>query len=180
MVVCRKCFTSLPDGVNACPVCGLSRANISKRTGRISKTLLYVLNILSFLVLFFDFIINITAGYYSTDYTNGILLAKLYAYNYCPALEVVDIIFYALYLISFALVDVAMHDLSKMRYRGLISLAIGNCACLFVTLSYPLLIYVLSGLMTPMIYATISISVIYTLLASVITIRTFKLNTFIY
>lgn len=181
MATCRKCYTSLAEGTEVCPVCGLTvmQGKRKKSFSRL-KVMMFIFQVVSLLLLFFNLMLNMTAAYYAVSSEEGLILIKATAYSYFPMLEAVDISFYVIYLLSAALVCTAITYCKRMRYRGLIFLAVGNGAVLFSTLCYPILIYAVSGFMTPMFFVGLGAFLLHAALGTWITLSAFKSNLFIY
>ena len=92
-----------------------------------------------------------TGSHYTFDFSYGILLNKQTVFFDYPALAYVDIIFGAL-LIGVLVLGVAAHFQLKLNeYNAYLFVIFANVATLVWSLLYPLTVWLISGIVSPML-----------------------------
>ena len=177
---CRKCCSILPEGTLVCPVCGTRHRR--KKTTRLKLFLAArdITAILSFVMIFLNAFMNITASHYSTLYEEGILVAKWSAYYAFPALEVLDVIFYAVYAIALGILSVSVNLSHRARYAGAVMTAVSNACVIGMSVIYPLVASLIIGMPSPLAIPTAIVILVYTAIVTVTTVYIFKSNYLIY
>ena len=146
---CKRCENEIPDNSVRCPACGFPIRTVrSKQHRRVGRTIIAT-DVLTIVMSIINVVLLVSGAHYATDLYNGGWFAVRMAFFAKPLVAVIDIL-YLLVLLPFPFVSVvARHKMQQARQTGLIMMTSLHAALLVWSVTYPLLIFFVTGAFSP-------------------------------
>lgn len=178
-MICKKCESVVHDNEQICPVCGYPLIRLKLRKAKRLRFCLLLSPILNFILAAINIFVIMVAGHLPIHIGGDIFYNFSNAYILYPGLKAVNLTFSALHISFFLLAIYSLFHLQKSRQSGPILLAISHVLQLVSTLLYPVMLYAVDGISSPIWIFTASISIIYAVTATATTLYLFRSGKFI-
>lgn len=178
-MICKHCNSIVSEWESECSVCGRSLSNSGKGKDYLI-TVIRMSDLLIFLMTVLNGILVITASHYTLSTENGIFYEKMVVYYYYPTLRWMDLASEIALLIVLAL-SAASHYMMKRERRAGLRLMIGlHIFTLVWSIEYPILIYMITRIVSPILTFTVIQIAVYAVLAFLLSWYFIRSNRFHY
>lgn len=175
---CRRCDAIIPDHATACPACGRPRTGTARRTTPV-LTVIRFSDFLVFLAVVLNVVIVYTASHYCVSYEAGIFYEKTVMYYYFPILKLIDTVSIVFLFLCTALAAAAHYHMKHERRLGLILMLTLHALMLLWLIGYPVLIYLITGIVTYILYFTMVQTTLYFAFSAFFSLYLIRSNTFL-
>lgn len=163
---CQRCQNDLPDGAEACPVCGAVTRRGAMKHNRPQKRCVFTLDMLSMLTALIHALIWGTGSHYLGRAVDNMFWERQLRYELHPALIAVDIVFAVLFIAIPVFSAIMRYNLMRMRRIGRVYLTVTLVLSLLWGILYPLMTYAATGIPSPIMGFCIGQAVVYAALAA--------------
>ena len=165
-MICKRCNNVISDDSHQCPACGNVIKVIKSKQIRMFLFTAVAADVLVILMSFINAFLLVTASHYTTDLNNGIIIATRIAYFSDPLLVILDLLYLFILLPLPVISAVAGYKARKATISGLIIMTAAHVTLFVWSITYPLLSYIITDTVSPVLNFTIWQIVIYTLLSA--------------
>ena len=178
-MICKRCDSLIPDDASQCPACGRPFNRAIKRKNPLA-TVIRLSDCLVLLMTVLNGVLALTASHFTLSTENGIFYEKMVMYYYFPILEWTDFASEIALLIALGLSAVAHFWLRRERRAGLVLIIALHAFNLLWAVGYPVFVYLLTGIVTPILGFTMVQATVYFGCAAFSSLYLIRSNAFLY
>ncbi len=164
-MICNRCNNYVFDDAEVCPICGNIIEIEKSRRIIIAPYVMTAADLLVIIMSFINAIVLILSVHYAVDLNTGTDYSHL-EYLFIPLMPTIDVIF-GLALIPLPLLSIAgKYEMRKVNAAGLTKMTIAHCALFVWSVTYPVLCFIVTGIVSPLWIFTLCQIAVYTLLSA--------------
>ena len=174
MFYCRRCDRDFPDDSPACPICGAINYKLRNKKLRPIRFLISCSDLLAILMSIVNFGILVTCSHYCKIFDYGIFAAHYFYATYYPALFPIEMAFLVSLIAAPVLSIIARRMLNQRRRSGIFMMIGVYTGLLIWSLALPLITFLATGIISPIIPIWIVYNVVFAALAVTVVILLLK------